>query len=440
MDRPNFTDRWTPKDFREPEIRPAEDDPWMSKPGSSGDNLGTADLRTSSPEPPTTHVDDSFTPNRVSDDDDADLHNGSEPIVPRFDADQATLLIEDAKKADRNVDSTSDGRQGRHVISESGPLAAGRDSQAKGPSSNTIPSWQDIQKESYSGFADGDAEASAAGEGDYANPTGTSEDSGPEAPNGWYEFDEFHDEFEITTRSLEEPDPKAIYDPELSEPLYVPEVRVPNFSERLRISEFVDSVDKVTEEQRAEIIEVLNTFSTTRRRNWVPWLKRQVWTGESLLLLLKFRIYHWEQEDNEHYWRRVVWSTYTRDFHFTTNHNNLTRQKTYILVNARNHCPAADIIDELWYEEWSQMALWRIGFYSFANYVLFRAVHEEIDDWSAKSSLLMELRTVGRPFLESKNEREMWQYLPRQSDTRSWFSQQDWYGASEWHDNLGWIP
>ena len=98
------------------------------------------------------------------------------------------------------------------------------------------------------------------------------------------------------------------------------------------------------------------------------------------------------------------------------------------------------MIDEKWFEDWEYYALWKYGFSSFADFALFRSALSNGDDWRryidgydndtpAEDDLSPVVSPSGNRSTIDK---------PQQDEMPLWLSRQDWYDASEWHDQLGW--
>ncbi len=90
---------------------------------------------------------------------------------------------------------------------------------------------------------------------------------------------------------LDEPEPLIEYDSLLREPLYQVDIDDPDLFRTIPVDQLVSSIDEINDSQAGEITDLLLDFSTSRLRRWLPWLRRQNWTGESLLLFLQFQAY-----------------------------------------------------------------------------------------------------------------------------------------------------
>ncbi len=104
----------------------------------------------------------------------------------------------------------------------------------------------------------------------------------------------------------DEPEPQEEYDSQLSEPTYSSnsDDDVSDLSRKLKIGELIASVD-ATHTQRKRIAELLDGFSRGRLRYWLSWMRKQAWTGGSLLLFLEFRGF-WDT--NPKWWEYSLWN------------------------------------------------------------------------------------------------------------------------------------
>ncbi len=107
---------------------------------------------------------------------------------------------------------------------------------------------------------------------------------------------------------FDEPEAVAEYVEELNELLYESEISDPDLSRRLRVDEFIASINGATLEERTQIVGLLNGLSPKRLGSWLSWMRGQHWTGSSLLLFLEFRFNYWEE--NEEWWESVVWHSW----------------------------------------------------------------------------------------------------------------------------------
>ena len=254
----------------------------------------------------------------------------------------------------------------------------------------------------------------------------------------------------------DEPEPFAEYDSELSEDLYIPDNDVSDRSRKLKIDEFVAAVSNLTHAQQGQIIELLETLSIGRLRSWLPWLREKDWTGHSLLLFLEFRLIHWEE--NPQWWESSYWNAWVDHWWSYSNSGTLSLDGALTLVQARLHCSPDEIVDELWFKDWVDYAVWKRGLTSFAAYAIFRAGLLEGENWlelltwysefepgeETRSSLVYESynpKDIDLPSIPIGDSYRFWEdHSPfrNSNGTLLWFAAQDWYDPSEWHDNLDW--
>ena len=177
----------------------------------------------------------------------------------------------------------------------------------------------------------------------------------------------------------DEPEPLVEYNDELRQPLYVlDEYDVDALGINLRIDQWVAGIDAASAIQRYSIVELLRKLGYNRLRRWLPWLDKQQWTGESLLLFLRFRL-HWES--SPHWWESSYWDWRAHCWYPTRSRYSLSLDDTYDLVHRRLDCRPNEIIDEVWLGDWLDLALWRHGFRSFASFTVFRAGFADSDNW-----------------------------------------------------------
>ena len=245
----------------------------------------------------------------------------------------------------------------------------------------------------------------------------------------WWAEDEETDADEL---EWDEPEPLAEYDSELRQWLYV----IDDYDDaalgvELRLDQWVATIGTANLFQRHVAAQLLRDIGNNRLRTWLPWLSKQQWTGESLVLFLRFRA-HWES--NPHWWEYSYWDWRARCWYPTRNRYSLSLEDTYQLVHLRLDCPTKEMIDEAWLADWLDLALWEHGFRSFASFALFRAGFSNGDNW---------IRHIDRYALDDShsnetgsrwnNEHRLYRYGPN-----PWFAEQNWYEPNEWHDNLGW--
>ena len=260
------------------------------------------------------------------------------------------------------------------------------------------------------------------------------------------------DEFEDDTEFLDEPEPFAEYNSELAEALYDADVDTEIRSIDLRLDELISSIEDSTEIQRDQIYAMLSEFSSRRLSNWLTWLHDQEWTGQSLLLFLE--LYDlWAATPQ--WWEYSVWSQWLNRWWTYSNPGTLSRDAAYEVIHQRLHCQADEIIDQAWFRDWDDLALWRYGFSSFASFVVFRAGLSAGEDWrsylSWESEGVDRLLALHRNFHSNDSEDildswvgriRVWEddipYRTYVDGPPLWFAVQDWYDAAEWHDHLGW--
>ena len=230
----------------------------------------------------------------------------------------------------------------------------------------------------------------------------------------------------------DEPEPLVEYDDELHQPLYVlDEHDDDELGIDLRIDQWVARIDSASITQRYAIKEILREFGNSRLHRWLLWLDKQPWTGESLLLFLRFRVY-WEA--SPHLWESSYWDWLAGCWYPTRSRYNLSLDDTYELVHRRLDCLPSEIIDADWFGDWLDMALWQRGFRSFASFAVFRAGFvgdaswQRDIDWYASDGL--DNDETGQRWV---NGHRLYRYGPP-----IWFAEQNWYDPGEWHDNLGW--
>ena len=260
------------------------------------------------------------------------------------------------------------------------------------------------------------------------------------------------DELEEDVELLDEPEPLAEYDSELAEALYYTSEDTEIRPIDLRLDELISSIECATETQRNQIYALLSKFSSKRLSNWLKWLHDQEWIGQSLLLFLEFRDL-WA--DTPQWWEYSVWSHWLDRWWFYSNPSVLSRDAAYEVIQQRLHCQPDEIIEESWFRDWDDLALWRHGFTSFASFVVFRAGLNAGEDWM--SYLSRESLGDDSPLALNRNSHsndsgdilDLWADRLRVWENDSpyrtyvggpplWFAVQDWYDPAEWHDHLGW--
>lgn len=237
--------------------------------------------------------------------------------------------------------------------------------------------------------------------------------------------DDYFDQVEF-----EEPEPVAEYDSDLGESLYEPTGAVGELGRTLKIDEFIAEIGEANSDQKSQCAELLGELSAARLRYWLTWLRRQVWTGSSLLLFIDFRINCWEE--NAEWWELNVWREWTGHWWTYSNPGALSLDATYELVHLRTIYPAEQIIDSNWLDDWNEHSPWRLGLSSFAEFVLFRAGLKIGENW------LEILRSSSQKDMDRSSDEDCHFENASHSDAEFWFAIQDWYDTADWHDNLGW--
>ena len=256
--------------------------------------------------------------------------------------------------------------------------------------------------------------------------------------------------------SLDEPEPVAEYEDDLSEALYESDVDGADLPRLIAVDEFMNGVEEATPEQRGEVGELLGELSKRRLFNLLRWMEGKTWTGDSLVLFLELRAL-WVE--NPQWWECTFWSSRINHWWTYWNASTLSRDGCYELVQSRLDCDADEIIDQRWLEDWENLELWKHGFASFAAFAIFRAGLREGEDWKAHLG--------SRDEFDSSTDSGSWDAFDgyraggydevlfsslagvpqcRENDSpyrhphgrTVWFAVQDWYDAAEWHDGLGW--
>ena len=196
-------------------------------------------------------------------------------------------------------------------------------------------------------------------------------EAGVPAPDD--EFD-YLDEFEI-----DEPEAIAEFDSDLREVLYEGSDSNGELSRSLKIDEFIANVEGATSDEKSLCADLLGEFSRGRLRYWLNWLRRQFWTGKSLLQFLEFRINHWEE--NQDWWEYVFWHERMGHWWVYLNSSTLSLDATYELVHLRMTYTPEQVIDVGWLHDWNEYSPWNLGVSSFAEFVLFRAGLVRDEHW-----------------------------------------------------------
>ena len=255
---------------------------------------------------------------------------------------------------------------------------------------------------------------------------------------------------------LDEPEPVAEYEDELSEALYESDVDAADVQRLVAIDEFMNRVEGVTPEQRGEVDELLSELSKRRMFNLLTWMESKAWTGNSLILFLEFRAL-WEQ--SSHWWECTFWSSRINHWWTYWNASTLSRDGCYELIQSRLDCDVDEVIDRGWFRDWEELEVWKRGLSSFAAFAVFRAGLREGDDWKADlgSRLGIDTQVENGPWDANNGYRAagydavLFSSLAGGAHCREddspyrnphgptlWFAVQDWYDAAEWHDDLGW--
>ena len=253
----------------------------------------------------------------------------------------------------------------------------------------------------------------------------------------------------INLSAFEEPEPDTEGKSELRQSLYDQNYRDLNISQRIKINEFIATLEVTEEDQISDIVELLEGFGNAKLIRWLPWLRDQAWTVPSLLLFLGFRII-WEH--TLQWWETSFWSD--RDgWRLYYNPYSLSLDDTYELIQSRLDCSPDDVVDKQWVEEWENLAPWNYGFQSFASFISFRSRLEEHTDWHLYFDSVMQLDkdngvyhpeyNIENRFGSFTNIVDEYSIQPQTGLTplqlrspASWFKSQAYYDPSEWHDNL----
>ena len=179
-------------------------------------------------------------------------------------------------------------------------------------------------------------------------------------------------------RYWDEPEPLEEYDGELSELMYALDDDVTGISRKLRIGEFVASMNHATNAHRLRITQLLENFTNARLRRWLPWLRNKEWTGHTLILFLEFRNV-WDSSTE--WWEADYWDARMGSWIPVFNRATLSLDASYELIHQRLNCSPREVISDNWLEEWNDLGLYMQGFDSFASFALFRAEYNDDGDW-----------------------------------------------------------
>ena len=273
-------------------------------------------------------------------------------------------------------------------------------------------------------------------------PEPTGEQASPEEPNQEEPSDrdilssddgedDLYGETELLDdAAFDEPDVVAEYDSSLSEDLFEEDDTVQDLHRSIRIDEFVANIPDSTPNERSQCAELLATLNSARLRHWLGWMTKQFWTGKGLLKFLEFRLNHWEE--NQEWWEYTYWNRRLQHWWGHSSYYNLTLDATYELIQLRSASSPDDVIASDWLIDWKEVAPWKLGLSSFAEFALFRAGLKAGEDWLrvliSHAQALTDFDSAGERHVER----------PRRHGPESWFASQDWYDPADWHDNLDW--
>lgn len=170
------------------------------------------------------------------------------------------------------------------------------------------------------------------------------------------------------------------YEPDLHQPLTGDIEPRDDITRELRISELIAAVQEVDAAQQAQLKELLREFGAGKWRWWYRWMLRQSWTGQSLLLFIRF----WEVWDaSNDWWETTYWDHRASLWWVAFNRSALSLDDAYLLVQRRLGCRPSEVVDGRWLEEWLDARTWRYGhFFSFAEYAVGRAAYPDKTEWN----------------------------------------------------------
>ena len=247
-----------------------------------------------------------------------------------------------------------------------------------------------------------------------------------------------HDAFnvmEVDGSFLDEPPPVAEYDGELRQLLYESDSYILDLHGEVQVDQWVASIEVISDAEAREIAELLRDFSKHRLRRWLPWLRGQQWSGQSLLLFLQFRAY-WD--DHCELWECLRWAPGLKFWLGVPDRNSMSLGNSYLLVQRRLHCSADEVLDPEWFEDWDRIDVWvRVtqGFFSFSSFVMYRSQLIYAEDWRRRPDLDVDLT---QPVRNAVLKMDKWDIQAYRDWSRLWFDEQDWHDPAEWHDGLGW--
>ena len=253
----------------------------------------------------------------------------------------------------------------------------------------------------------------------------------------------------IDASAFEEPEPEAEGKSDLRQSLFDQYDRDLNISQKIKVNEFIATLEAAEEEPASHIVELLEGLGNAKLMRWLPWLRHQAWTGASLLLFLEFRII-WEH--TLQWWETSFWSD--RDgWRLYYNPYSMSLDDTYELIHSRLDCSPDEVVDNQWVSEWENLAPWNYGFQSFASFISFRSRLEDRTDWRLYFDSVMHLdkeNAIYHPEYSIENRFGSFADVVAEHSIRfetsltpnqlrspaSWFTSQAYYDPSEWHDNL----
>lgn len=211
----------------------------------------------------------------------------------------------------------------------------------------------------------------------------------------------------------DEPEPDVDFDPDLSEPLYV-ETSIRGLSKTLRIGEFIAGVGQITDEQQELIREILGEFTAVRLKNWLSWLSTKDWTGDNLLLFMEFWREYWMETPE--WWELTIRTKEHHKMMSIYNYQSLSRDGMYELIQNRMDYDPSEIIDWSWLDDWNSRQMWKRGFYSFANFAVFRSSIHPTESWEHHLNL-------GQARMSEEGAEGL-------------FTSGYWYDSAEWDDGF----
>ena len=226
----------------------------------------------------------------------------------------------------------------------------------------------------------------------------------------------------------------AEYDSDLRQPAYDLATN-PLDHRELKLDQFLSGVPHASSGQREEIAKILREFSPVRLRKWLPWLRKQQWTGDSLILLLEF---HQQWMTTPEWWEYSWWDARLTCWVPYSASSTLSRSGLFYLVQHRLNFPSSGVIDDSWLMEWRKRRLWERGFYTFASFALFRASIADQEDWITRlppSETREPMSDISVWDLSERPTTVSGHYDP--TNLSEWFAMQDWYDSTEWNDGLG---